>query len=110
MVVVALATSVALPCLGRAAEDLDAVRSLQRQGRWAASGSLATRVLKELESQPKPDSLAIAEAFHRIGEARWKRKAYADSVGPYAAARALGIRSRQLPADDLDLAASHLVL
>ncbi len=92
------------------AGDLAAARQLQAQERWAASESLATAALTSLEQAGAPDSLAIAEALHWIGVAKWKRVGYADGAGLLAAARSLAIRERRLGADHLEVAAAHSLL
>lgn len=90
--------------------DLAAARQLRIEERWAASESLATRALGDLEHASVPDSIAMAEALELIGVARWKLVGYADGSGRAAASRSLEIRERRLGPDHLDVATAHALL
>jgi CHAT domain/Tetratricopeptide repeat len=112
--VMVLASALVLAASGFAhaepAADVAAARQLRDQQRWAASESLATRALGELEHTKAPDSLAMADALEFISTARWKLAGYADGSGLAAAARSLGIRERRLGPDHLDVASAHALV
>src|SRR6185436_12150452 len=95
---------------GSPSADLEAARRLRIEERWAASESLATRALADLEREKTPDSLAMADALELIGVARWKRVGYADGSGLAASSRSLGIRARRLGPDHLDVATAHALV
>jgi len=80
--------------------DLETARLLQSQYRWAAAESLATAVLGRLTADPRPDSLALAEALYLMSFSKHSRGVYADTAGQRAAFRCLAIRDRALPPDD----------
>ena len=80
--------------------DLETARLLQSQYRWAAVESLATAALGRLAAEPRPDSLALAEALYLMSFSKHSRGVYADTAGQRAAFRCLAIRERALPPDD----------
>jgi CHAT domain-containing protein/tetratricopeptide (TPR) repeat protein len=92
------------------AADLAAARRFQVEERWAPSESLATAALARIEGGRTADSLAIAEALHLIGVARWRTVGYADGVGRDAASRSLAIRSRRLGGGHLLVAEASALL
>lgn len=106
VVVLALAL---VPVLSRAgpAEDLSQARSFQSQSQWAASESVATAALHDLERSPAPDSIAMAEALCLIGKARMRGVGFNDSTGIRAATRCLAIRERRLGPRHEDVATAH---
>lgn len=96
--------------LADAGSDLENVRRLQGQARWAASESLATIVLARLAHDPAPDSLEIAEALFLIGRSRWRSVRDPDDPGLSAAFRSLAIRERRLGPEHLEVAAAHVLV
>ncbi len=92
--------------LADTAGDLEQVRRLQRQARWAASESLATIVLARLEHDRAPDSLEIAEALFLYGRSRWRTARDPEDAGVRAAFRGLAIRRAKLAPTDTLLASS----
>jgi CHAT domain-containing protein/tetratricopeptide (TPR) repeat protein len=107
ILVAALAVGAPASAWARDADALREARRLAAAARWAASESLATTILPDLERDPDTDSLALADALWLVGDARWRRVGYVDSLGIRAAARCLSIRTRALGPDHLDVAEAH---
>ncbi|MGH7724408.1 MAG: CHAT domain-containing protein [Candidatus Eiseniibacteriota bacterium] len=91
-------------------DDLSQARSLQSQSRWAASESLATLALQDLERSSRADSVAIAEAYYLIGRARLRGVGFNDSTGIRAATLCLGIRQRALGPRHTEVATAHTLV
>jgi len=89
--------------------DLVAIRSLQDKLRWAESDTLAGIALDRLSKATPPDSLRIAEAMYLVARSRYMRS-ITTAGSRDLAGQALGIMIRHRPADDLDLADTHMLV
>jgi tetratricopeptide (TPR) repeat protein len=105
------AIALAAPVIaGRHDDELAAIHRLQAEARWAAVDSLATTVLARLESEPKLDSLVVADVLAARVDSKLKRYAYRDSLASVLARRVLDIRRQCLRPDDLRIADAHHAL
>jgi tetratricopeptide (TPR) repeat protein len=80
----------------------DSLRSFERTKRWAASESLATSLIRSIEAESRPDSLALSRALFYVAHSRLTRRLHADGRGVELLERGVGIRERHpIPNDTL---------
>ncbi|MEO5618695.1 MAG: CHAT domain-containing tetratricopeptide repeat protein [Candidatus Eisenbacteria bacterium] len=97
-----------LPSREAKGADWDSLRSLEGTRRWAASESVATALVRSIEAERRPDSLALSRALLYIAHSRLMRRLHAEDRGVETLERALGIRKRHAIRNDTLVIWAHV--